>query len=65
MRCMNKLWFIGLFLMAAYGCTNTIFDDFDQAGRSVIEEVYTPPISVYIFGEAMPSEFRGNVTRVL
>ena len=52
-----KSFYIGLLIFAVYGCANTLFDDFDQAGRSVVEDVYTPPISVYIFGEAMPSEF--------
>jgi hypothetical protein len=38
-------------------CSNTLFEDFDSAGRSTTEQVYITPMSVYIFGEAMPAQF--------
>lgn len=46
----KNFWFICLVLFFAYACVNTNEDSNDE-----VKEFYTPPISVYIFGEAMPS----------
>lgn len=43
-------------------CANTLFEDFDSAGRSKTEQVYITPISVYIFGEVMPAQFATKCT---
>ena len=44
-------------LFLCISCNNALFDNFDSAGRSTVEEVYIPPMTAYIFGEAMPSTF--------
>jgi hypothetical protein len=46
---------LALAVLSITSCNNALFDSFDGAGRSKVEEVYVPPITAYIFGEAMPA----------